>query len=144
MRDGSIHRTATPQQLRDDPRDAWTADFLGLGTIWHPAGGVPHTGGPGISTPWGRVTLTASAPTEPPPRGGFCLLIRPEAVRPGGSSGVRARLSDVRVVGDRSVATFDVPGAPPLEAYIPADVTPGRDYRITLDPAGVTMLPDTA
>ena len=142
MRGGRIHRTATPQQLRDDPRDAWTATFLGLGTIWQPSdGGVPRTGGRDVSTPWGTVTLTASVPTESPPQEGYCILIRPEAVRPGGSSGVRARLSDVRVVGDRSVATFDVPGAPPLEAYVPADVSPGRDYRITLDPEGIILLP---
>jgi len=140
MRDGRIHRTATPQQLRADPRDAWTATFLGLGTVWQPPeGGVPHTGGRDVSTPWGLVALTASAPTEPS-RGRFCILIRPEAVRPGGSSGVPAHLSDLRVAGDRSVATFDIPGAPPLEAYVPADVTPGTDYRIGLDPAGVTML----
>jgi len=141
MRGGRIHRAATPQQLRADPRDAWTATFLGLGTVWQPPeGGVPRTGGRDISTPWGPVTLTASVPTEPPPRGGFCILIRPEAVRPGGSSGARARLSDVRVVGDRSVGTFDIPGAPPLEAYVPTDVITGRDYCITLNPAGVTIL----
>ena len=141
MRRGRIHRTATPQQLRDDPQDAWTATFLGLGTVWQPPdGGVPDTGGRDISTPWGPVTVAASTPTEPP-QGGFCILIRPEAVRPGGSSGVRARLSDVRVVGDRTVATFEIPGAPLLEAYVPADVTAGRDYRITLDPKGIILLP---
>ena len=140
MRDGRIHRTATPRGLRDDPHDAWTAAFLGLGTIWQPPeGGVLHTGGQDISTPWGLVALAAGALAEPP-RGRYCLLIRPEAVRPGGSSGVPAHLSDLRVVGDRSVATFTIPGAPPLESYAPADVTRGRDYRITLDPAGVTVL----
>lgn len=142
MRDGRIHRTATPQQLRDDPQEAWTATFLGLGTVWHASdGGVPLTGDHEISTPWGPVTLAASAPSGPPPGEGFCILIRPEAVRPGGSSGVRARLRDVRVVGDRSVATFDIPGAPPLEAYVPTDVATGRDYRITLDPKGIILLP---
>ena len=140
MRDGRIRRTATPQQLHADPRDAWTATFLGLGTVWQPPEGrVPHTGGGDIPTPWGIVALAASAGTEPP-REGFCLLIRPEAVRPSGSSGIRAHLSDLRVVGDRSVATFGIPGAPPLEAYVPADVSAGRDYRITLDPAGVSLL----
>lgn len=142
MRDGRIHRTATPQQLRDDPQDAWTATFLGLGTVWQPPeAGVPRTRGREISTPWGIVTLAPSAPNEPPPQEGFCILIRPEAVRPGGSSGVSAHLSDVRVVGDRSVATFDIPVAPPLEAYVPAGVTTGRDYRITLDPKGIILLP---
>ena len=142
MRGGRIHRTATPQRLRDDPQDAWTATFLGLGTVWQPPpGGVPATDSRDISTPWGPVSLAGSASPERPSRERFCILIRPEAVRPGGSSGVRARLSDVRVVGDRTVATFDIPGAPPLEAYVPADVTPGRDYRITLDPKGITLLP---
>lgn len=141
MRDGRIHRTATPPQLRADPRDAWTATFLGLGTVWQPPeGGVLPTAGLEVSTPWGLVPLAANAPTEPPREGG-CLLIRPEAVRPGGASGVRAHVSDVRVVGDRSVATFYVPGAPPLEAYVPADVAPGRNYRITLDPKGIVLLP---
>ena len=141
MRGGRIHRTATPQRLRTDPRDAWTATFLGLGTVWQPPeAGVPPTHGREVSTPWGIVTLAASAPNEPP-REGFSILIRPEAVRPGGSSGVAAHLRDVRVVGDRSVATFDAPGAPPLDAYVPADVTAGRDYRITLDPRGIILLP---
>lgn len=141
MRNGRIHRAAIPQRLRADPQDAWTATFLGLGTVWQPSEGeMPRTGGRDIPTPWGTVTLPARAPTAPPQEG-FCLLIRPEAVRPGGSSGVRARLSDVRVVGDRAVAIFDIPGAPPLEAYVPADVTTGRDYRITLDSKGIILLP---
>ncbi|MDE0652086.1 MAG: ABC transporter ATP-binding protein [bacterium] len=141
MRDGRIHRTARPQQLRADPRDAWTATFLGLGTIWQPPErGVPVTAGLEVSTPWGLVTLAPNAPTEPP-REGLCLLIRPDAVRPGGPAGVRAHLSDVRVVGDRSVATFDISGAPPLEAYVPAGVTKGRDYHIALDPEGIILLP---
>ncbi len=140
MRDGRIHRTATPQELRDDPQDAWTATFLGLGTIWRPAGGAMLTAGHDIATPWGPVPLAAAAPTATPPREGFCILIRPEAVRPGRSSGVSAHLRDVRVVGDRTLATFDTPGAPPLEAYVPADVTTGRNYRITLDPKGIVLL----
>lgn len=142
MRGGRIHRTATPQRLRTDPRDAWTATFLGLGTVWQPPpGGVPGTDSRDISTPWGPVPLAGSASTERPSQERFCILIRPEAVRPGGSSGVAAHLRDVRVVGDRSVATFEVPGAPPLDAYVPADVTAGRDYRITLDPKGIILLP---
>ncbi len=140
MRHGRIHRTATPQELRDDPQDAWTATFLGLGTIWRPAGKVPSTGD--LQTPWGPLALPSATVSDPPGHSAdFCLLIRPEAVRPGGPSGVRAHLSDVRVVGDRTVATFDVPGAPPLDAYVPAGVTPGRDYRIALDPKGITLLP---
>ena len=141
MRDGRIHRTATPQQLRDDPQDAWTATFLGLGTVWRPARGATHISGREISTPWGPVTLAAAARTETLAREGFCILIRPEAVRPCRSSGVSARLRDVRVVGDRTLATFDIPGAPPLEAYVPADLTAGRDCRITLDPKGIILLP---
>lgn len=142
MRGGRIHRTATPQRLRTDPRDAWTATFLGLGTVWQPPpGGVPGTDSRDISTPWGPVPLAGSASPERPPRERFCILIRPEAVRPGGSSGVAAHLRDVRVVGDRFVATFEVPGAPPLDAYVPGDVTAGRDYRITLDPKGIILLP---
>ena len=141
MRDGRIHRTATPQQLRDDPQDAWTATFLGLGTIWWPDRGVTLAGGREIPTPWGPVALAAADPTETPSGEWFCILIRPEAVRPSRSSGALARLRDVRVVGDRTLATFDIPGAPPLEAYVPADVTAGRDYRITLDPEGMLLLP---
>ena len=54
IRDDRIHRTAAPRQLRADPRDAWTAGFLGLGTVWQPSeGSVPRTGGRDISTPWG-------------------------------------------------------------------------------------------
>lgn len=135
MRDGRIHRTATPQRLRADPRDAWTAAFLGLGTVWHAA---PAPGSP-IATPWGSLDLDNASGARPD-AAGLCLLIRPEAVRPGGGSGTSAEISDVRVMGDRSLATFDVPGAPPLSGYVPPDAIPGQRYRITLDPRGVTLL----
>ena len=171
MHNGRIHRTATPQQLRADPGDAWTATFLGLGTVWHAdaagtsveqAGHITASaGGTGIATaidtPWGPLNLDAiasggSAPSArieaAPPISGrpntgvgeICLLIRPEAVRPSGSSGIGAVVSDVRVAGDRTVATFAVPGAPPLYGYVPATLAPGQRCSITLDPAGVSML----
>ncbi|MCE2531026.1 MAG: ABC transporter ATP-binding protein [Acidimicrobiia bacterium] len=141
MRDGRIHRTATPQQLRDDPQDAWTATFLGLGTIWQPApaGGVTATGE--LRTPWGALILPAptaagvgNAARE------LCLLIRPQAVELHRPDGVSAIISDVRVVGDRTVATFQVTSAPPVDGYVAAGATPGQTATITLDPTGVTLL----
>ncbi len=177
MRDGRIHRTATPQQLRADPQDAWTATFLGLGTVWHPgSGGLPEgTAGPiagggevrgaagstrtgrEIDTPWGPLSLEAVASggrsaTIPAAgtqarsgrpgagAGETCLLIRPDAVGPGGPSGIGAVVSDVRVAGDRTMATFEVPGAPPLNGYAPANLTTGQRYRIALNPAGVILI----
>ena len=139
MRGGRIHRTATPQELRDDPRDAWTADFLGLGTLWHPvpAGGATATGE--YHTPWGPVTLPAPAGDG---NAGHesCLLIRPQAVQLHRPDGVTATISDVRVVGDRTVATFQVTSAPPVDGYVTAGATPGQTCTITLDPAAVTLL----
>ncbi|MCY3807714.1 MAG: ABC transporter ATP-binding protein [bacterium] len=147
MREGRIHRTATPQQFRDDPQDAWTATFLGLGTIWHPPPGTPAIADATIQTPWGPLRPAAGTPgrlpTGPDPQvagEGSCLLIRPEAVRPAGACGVTAAVSDVRVVGDRTVATFEVPGAPPLDGYLPAGAAPGRACTISLDPAEVALL----
>ena len=181
MRAGHIHRTATPQQLRDDPQDAWTATFLGLGTIWRArAGGAAGVGaaaraagvaatprpaaGPGgateITTPWGLVNIAAITSTRPRPgdrttggaaspsreeiaAGRFCLLIRPEAVRSSGESGCETVLSDIRVTGDRTIATLEVPGAPPLHGYVPAGIAAGHRYRIALDPEGIsTLRPD--
>ena len=139
MRDGRIHRTATPQQLRADPRDAWTATFLGLGTVWRPAGAATPTGE--VHTPWGPLTLpqsTGGDPTDLPTD--RCLLIRPEAVQLHRPGGVSTTVSDVRVAGDRTVATFQVPAAPPLSGYVAPDVAPGDHRTITLDPAGVTPL----
>ena len=139
MRDGRIHRTATPEQLRDDPRDAWTATFLGLGTVWQPPeGGVPHTGE--FQTPWGPLTLPAAPATSTALRGELCLLIRPEAVRLHRPEGVSATISDVRVAGDRTVATFEVPSAPPVDGYVAAGATPGQACTISLDSAGIKML----
>ncbi len=140
MRDGRIHRTATPQQLRDDPQDAWTATFLGLGTIWYPTGGAATTGE--LDTPWGPLTLPPSTAGKPTASssGDFCLLIRPEAVRLHRPAGVSATVSDVRVAGDRTIATFHVPAAPPVDGYVAAGATPGQTSTISLDPSGVTML----
>ncbi|MCY3925745.1 MAG: ABC transporter ATP-binding protein [bacterium] len=147
MREGRIHRTATPRQLRDDPQDAWTATFLGLGTIWRPPPGTPALAGGEIQTPWGPLRPAAGTPggllagPDPEVAGeGSCLLIRPEAVRPAGACGVTLAVSDVRVVGDRTVATFEVPGAPPLDGYLPAGAAPGRACTISLDPAEVALL----
>ena len=140
MRHGRIHRTATPQQLRADPRDAWTATFLGLGTVWP---GVTAGVAPGrteIETPWGSLCRDALTAPAGGSDGTDCLLIRPEAVCPGGSTGVGAVVSDLRVVGDRTIATFETPGAPALRGYVPANVVAGQRYRITLDPAGVALL----
>ena len=141
MRGGRIHRTATPQELRDDPRDAWTADFLGLGTLWQPApaGGATATGE--YHTPWGPLTLPApaAAGTRQTDQE-FCLLIRPQAVQLHRPDGVTATISDVRVVGDRTVATLQVTSASPIDGYVTPGATPGQTCTITLDPAGITLL----
>ena len=138
MRGGRIHRTATPQELRDDPRDAWTADFLGLGTIWQPAaGGATATGE--YHTPWGPVTLPAPAAARDAAQES-CLLIRPQAVQLHRPDGVTATISDVRVLGDRTIATFRVTSAPPVDGYVTPGATPGQTCTITLDPNGITLL----
>ena len=142
MRDGRIHRTATPQQLRTDPRDPWTATFLGLGTVWHcdAAGAAARGDTAAMDTPWGSLRLDSLRAGGAWPAGEFCLLIRPGAVRAGGPAGVSATVSDVRVAGEHTVATFEVPGAPPLRGYVGADVGTGERCLIALDPAGVTRL----
>ena len=134
MRHGRIHRTATPQQLRADPQDPWTATFLGLGTVWHPPGGVfAAVSGRVIDTPWGSLDLSETVAGASPLRSGSaCLLIRPEAVRPAGASGTAAEVTDLRVTGDRTVATFATQDAPPLTGYVPPN--------IALDPGAVTPL----
>ena len=141
IHNGRIHRTATPQQLRADPQDAWTATFLGLGTVWPAAAGAAAVVG-GIPSPWGKVNLAADAlGVGALPTRDFYVLIRPEAVRLTGSPGIAATIGDVRVVGDRTVATFEVVGAPTLTGYVQPDVTPGDRFAITLDPTGLTVLP---
>ena len=153
MRDRRIHRTATPQQLRADPRDAWTATFLGLGTVWQPSdGGVPPADGRDISTPWGPVNLGVPS-GDTSSEHDLCLLIRPGAVRPGGATGTPATVTDVRLAGDRTLVTFDVPGAPALTGYAPAGLTVGQRCSIALDarvwppsgpiPRRSVALPDT-
>ena len=141
MRHGAIHRTATPQALRADPQDAWTATFLGLGTIWPaPARETLHEGAL-VQTPWGPLDIPSRQFTdERPESGAACLLIRPEAIRPGGADGVTTVVRDVRVVGDRTLAILDVPGAPTLDAFVPPKVIAGHRYRITLDPTRITLL----
>ena len=57
--------------------------------------------------------------------------------RAGGAS---ATVSDVRAVGERAVAAFEVSGAPPLRGYVGPDVGRGERYPISLNPAGVTPL----
>ena len=139
MRDGHIHRTATPQQLRDDPQDPWTATFLGLGTIWRPTGAA--TPADDLQTPWGPLALPPAAPGDPDARSGsLSLLIRPEAVRLDRSTGVSATISDVRIAADRTVATFEVLSGPPVDGYVSAGATRGQACTISLDPAGVTLL----
>ncbi len=141
MRDGRIRRTATPQQLRDDPQDAWTATFVGLGTVWRLGRAAQaDQGAMDLDTPWGPLRLAANAGDRQLPEGEVCLLIRPEAVRLHRPGGVRATISHVRVAGDRTVATVQVPAAPPVDGYVAAGATPGQACTISLDPAGVTLL----
>lgn len=144
MRAGRIHRIATPQQLRDDPQDTWTATFLGLGTVWQPPDGGMTTDRE-IRTPWGLLRLPPSPADRPAhPADDLCLLIRPEAIHLHEAGGVPATIGDVRVVGDRTIATLEVTGAPALTGYVTSDAPPCDGCTISLDAAGITLLRATS
>ncbi len=144
MHSGRIHRTATPQELSQDPRDSWTATFLGLGVIWPLSGAAATPNGPTsdrIYSPWGSLELSALA-GDPPKQGSadLCLLIRPEAVQAHPQGSLQATVTDVRVEGNHNLASLQFAEAPPLRGYVPADVTSGSHVRLSLDPAGVTLI----
>ena len=121
MRGGSVHRVGTPEELVNDPRDDYVANFLSLGTTWSPE--EPKLTSEGmLETPWGNVALTP-ANSAALTRGGreALLLITPEAVMLE-SGEVAATISAIRVSAGRCRVTLEVANAPPICGY--ADITP--------------------
>ncbi len=80
MKDGHIHRTGQPHEIRNNPGDSYTADFFGLENQFE----VELLGGNTLRCPWGEMELTGEdlAKLITPKQK---ILILPEDVRFVGS-----------------------------------------------------------
>lgn len=135
MRRGEIHRVGTPRELRDDPRDVFTASFLSLGTVWSPENARFDADG-SLITPWGSLRLPQNVlAANSTPK----LLIRPEAVTLRGD-GKPAKISNIQLVSGRNLATLEVAGAPPIGGYVGDEASPRMRCFIKLDAAKILLL----
>ena len=135
MRRGKIHRIGTPRELRDDPRDVFTASFLSLGAVWSPEKVCFEADG-SLKTPWGPLRLpqdVLAANSTPK------LLIRPEAVTLT-SDGQPAKITNIQLISGRNLATIEAAGAPPIGGYVGNEVSPGMRCSIKLDVREILLL----
>jgi thiamine transport system ATP-binding protein len=70
-------------------------------------------------------------------------VIRPEGVALSADGDLRATVTSVVFAGAHATVHLEVPGAPPLEAEVPAGAVPppGSGVRVRVDPAGISLLP---
>jgi iron(III) transport system ATP-binding protein len=128
---GRILQQDAPREIYDAPATLDVAQFLGDANLLdgHVADGTAVTA-------IGRLEVQADATVE----GDAVVLIRPEqillaAASPNGSSGLVARVVDVRFFGHDAVARLEVEGASPalaLTARTRGDLAPRVDARVAL------------
>jgi len=138
MRDGGIEQVGMPSALYRAPQNPFVAAFFGSGTMWRLP--VSRNGrGLEVETPLGRIAVAGNSPDT------VSLWIRPEALRPAGSSeGTRVRVAEAYYEGDRYRLRVGYEGGETTLEWPPdLPVQAGASIRIRLEPSLVIVLPET-
>ena len=108
-RDGAVLRRGSPEEVYDDPRTRFAAEFLGGANIlsgWSP---VDPGQGPAAAFPGGYMLPLPEAALPP---GGALICVRPERWRveaPESPGTIPGRVTGKSFVGDRTELTLDTP-----------------------------------
>ncbi len=132
---GVLSQIASPQTIYAEPASIAVAQFVGEGAILDATAEAPATGGGlAVRIAGERVDVRAlphavSGPLPAP----VSVLVRPEAVRPGGGLAARVTGSTYRgpvhavtaVLGDGQSLQFHLPHAPAIGETVPVTITDG-------------------
>ncbi len=132
MRDGALVQEGAPEELWAHPADEFTARFLGFTNIVD-----AEISGGRAATPWGDLPAPPGAP-EGPAR----LVVRPDALRVALGGPIAAVVVSAAFRGDHVVLRMRPDSGPPLEADVDRRLPPGERVYLSVDPAGVTVLPE--
>ncbi|MFL6206777.1 MAG: ABC transporter ATP-binding protein [Acidimicrobiales bacterium] len=126
---GRILQAGTPDEVWRRPTTSLAAELLGFTNLID----VTVAEGRALSA-WGDLGAADGVVRR--------ALVRPEAVRLGGGP-LHGTVVAGTFAGARGRVRVELPGAPPLEADLPAAELPaiGAVVSVTLDPAGIALLP---
>jgi thiamine transport system ATP-binding protein len=130
IRDGRVVRAGRPEEIWEEPGDAWLARFLGFANL---AESVVTDGVAG--TPWGNVAVPKGAAGEVVMLRADRLLIRPDGT-------IAGTVAERLFQGSHAVLRVDVDGAPPLQVEMPAHQSPhpGDAVRVAVPEHAVSVL----
>ena len=130
MRTGRIVRAGRPEEVWEQPGDAWVARFLGFANLAESL----VTDGVAI-TPWGKVAVPKGA-------AGKVILLRADRllIRPEGA--ISGTVSQRLFQGNHAVLLVEVDGGPPLQVEVAAldSPRPGDPVRVAVPEDAVSLL----
>ena len=127
---GRVLQSGSPTDVWRRPATSRVAELLGFTNLVD----VTIVGDRATSS-WGDL-----GPARPPAER---ALVRPEAVRLDAGGPLEGTVVAGSFAGARARVRIEVPGAPPLDADLPAQDLPsiGGQVAVSFDPAGVVLLP---
>jgi putative spermidine/putrescine transport system ATP-binding protein len=144
MRDGILMQAGTPQEIHDQPRNLFVADFMGFRNFFPVqvasvgADGVVEASGNGMRIRgWTRHALAAGAAAV--------AAIRPDDVQVGGDASAanafRGAVEIVEYLGRENEAILTLEAGPRVWVHTPARVSPGETVTAIFPPEKVLFLP---
>jgi putative spermidine/putrescine transport system ATP-binding protein len=144
MRDGVLMQAGTPQEIHDQPRNLFVADFMGFRNFFPvqvasvgPEGAVEGTGNGMRIRGWTRHALT--------PGTAAVAAIRPDDVVVGGQSSgpnaFRGKVDIVEYLGRENEVILALEAGPRLWVHTPERVAPGESVAAIFPPEKVIFLP---
>ena len=140
MSEGNIVRRGTPREVYTDPRNEFSARFLGRANI---IDGRIQDSGTRLETPLGAFAGKWS--TRGVGDGPVRICLRPESLRPTAAGPIRGEVVELAFLGDRGEAILDLGdefGAIRLEVDLPAESTAsaGDEITVAVDHRGIALL----
>jgi thiamine transport system ATP-binding protein len=128
--EGRVLQAGAPVEVWQRPASSRVAELLGFTNLID----VTVTG-TRAHTAWGDL--------GPASAGVRRALVRPEAVRLGTDGMLHGTVVAGSFAGARGRVRIEIPGAPPLDADLPAAELPsiGRSVTVSFDPSGIALLP---
>ncbi len=131
IRAGRVVRVGRPEEVWEEPGDAWVARFLGFANLTE----ASITDGV-AATPWGKVAVPKRAAGQVVMLRADRLLLRPEGT-------IAGTVTERLFRGSQAVLQIAVDGAPPLQVEVPAHDSPhpSDPVRVAVPDGAVSVLP---